>query len=163
MSQSSNGRHGAVIGPGGRPLTLEDLPPPETKRWVSRRKAEVVTAVRAGLLTLEDACRRYNLSVEEFLSWQRLIESHGVAGLRATRLQDYRREPDADEPGSDTAPSPRVNDASERDADHAVPSDAPRRPARNAAGSLGGGTLSAGSPASGALSAGWSGSAWGDD
>jgi len=96
MSQSSNGRSGGVIGPGGRPLTLEDLPPPETKRWVSRRKAEVVTAVRAGLLTLEDACRRYNLSVEEFLSWQRLIEHHGVAGLRATRLQDYRREPRGD-------------------------------------------------------------------
>lgn len=91
MSQSPNGRRGAVIGPAGRPLTLEDLPPPETKRWVSRRKAEVVAAVRYGLLSLEDACRRYNLSVEEFLSWQRLIERHGVQGLRATRLQDYRR------------------------------------------------------------------------
>jgi hypothetical protein len=90
MSQSANGRRGAVIGPAGRPLTMEDLPPPETKRWVSRRKAEVVVAVRYGLLSLEDACRRYNLSVEEFLSWQRLVEKHGVQGLRATRLQDYR-------------------------------------------------------------------------
>lgn len=80
----------SVIGPAGRPLTLDDLPPPTTKRWVSRRKAEVVAAVRCGLLSLEDACRRYNLSVEEFLSWQRLIDGHGVAGLRATRLQDYR-------------------------------------------------------------------------
>src|SRR3546814_7838029 len=69
------GRMDAIIGPGGRPLTLDDLPPPETKRWVSRRKAEVVTAVRQGLLSLEDACRRYNLSMEEFLSWQRLIET----------------------------------------------------------------------------------------
>jgi hypothetical protein len=85
------GRPAPVIGPSGRPLTLEDLPPPNTRRWVSRRKAEVVAAVRAGLLTLEEACQRYNLSVEEFLSWQRLIESHGVAGLRATRLQDYRQ------------------------------------------------------------------------
>lgn len=83
-------RASAVAGPGGKPLTLEDLPPPETKRWVSRRKAEVVAAVRHGLISLEDACRRYNLSVEEFLSWQRLIENHGVPGLRATRLQDYR-------------------------------------------------------------------------
>lgn len=84
------GRSHAIVGPGGRPLTIEDLPPPETKRWVSRRKAEVVAAVRHGLLSLEDACRRYNLSVEEFLSWQRLIERHGLPGLRATRLQDYR-------------------------------------------------------------------------
>jgi hypothetical protein len=50
----------------------------------------VVAGVHAGLLGLEEACRRYKLSIEEFLSWQRLIESHGVAGLRATRLQDYR-------------------------------------------------------------------------
>jgi hypothetical protein len=57
----------------------------------------VVAAVRCGLLSLEDACRRYNLSMEEFLSWQRLIESHGVPGLRATRLQDYRQ---AERPGS---------------------------------------------------------------
>ncbi len=66
------------------------MPPPNTKRWVIRRKAAVVGAVRAGLLTLEDACKRYHLSVEEFLSWQRLIERHGLPGLRATRLQDYR-------------------------------------------------------------------------
>lgn len=66
------------------------LPPPTTKRWVIRRKAAVVTAVRAGVLTLEEACQRYHLSVEEFLSWQRLIDRHGMRGLRATRLQDYR-------------------------------------------------------------------------
>jgi len=71
-------------------LTLADLPPPNTKRWVIRRKAEVVAGVRHGLISLEEACRRYKLSIEEFLSWQRLIESHGMAGLRATRLQDYR-------------------------------------------------------------------------
>jgi len=71
-------------------MTLADLPPPNTKRWVIRRKAEVVAGVRSGLISLEEACRRYKLSIEEFLSWQRLIESHGVAGLRATRLQDYR-------------------------------------------------------------------------
>ena len=66
------------------------LPPPNTKRWVIRRKAAVVAAVRSGFLTLEDACQRYTLSTEEFLSWQRLIERHGMRGLRATRLQDYR-------------------------------------------------------------------------
>jgi hypothetical protein len=71
-------------------LTIADLPPPNTKRWVIRRKAEVVAGVRSGIISLEEACRRYKLSIEEFLSWQRLIESHGLAGLRATRLQDYR-------------------------------------------------------------------------
>lgn len=82
-----------VIGPDGAPMSLDDLPPPDTKRWVIRRKAEVVAGVRCGLITLEEACRRYTLSVEEFLSWQRLIESHGLRGLRTTRLQDYRRRP----------------------------------------------------------------------
>jgi hypothetical protein len=66
------------------------LPPPETRRWVIRRKAAVVQAVRIGTMSLEEACARYNLSVEEFLSWQRLIDRHGVRGLRTTRLQEYR-------------------------------------------------------------------------
>jgi hypothetical protein len=79
-----------VIGPDGSPLTLADLPPPTTRRWVIRRKAEVVAAVRGGLLTLEDACARYTLTVEEFLTWQRAIDRHGLAGLRATRIQQYR-------------------------------------------------------------------------
>jgi hypothetical protein len=79
-----------VMGPDGAPLTIADLPPPSTKRWVIRRKAEVVAAVRGGLLSLGDACKRYRLTVDEFLSWQRSIERHGLPGLRATRLQDYR-------------------------------------------------------------------------
>ena len=80
-----------VIGPSGEPLTLASLPPSGTKRWVIRRKAEVVAAVRGGILSLEEACQRYHLSIEEFLSWQRMIESHGLQGLRTTRVQDYRR------------------------------------------------------------------------
>ena len=91
MQSRSPGRPDSVIGPAGKPLTLDDLPGPETKRWVVRRKAEVVTAVRAGLLTLEEACERYSLSVEEFLSWQALIDKHGMRGLRTTKLKEYRR------------------------------------------------------------------------
>lgn len=79
-----------VIGPTGAPLTLRDLPPPNTGRWVIRRKAEVVAAVRGGLLSLEDALERYQLTSEEFLAWQRSIDRHGMAGLRTTRLQQYR-------------------------------------------------------------------------
>jgi len=70
-----------------------DLPPPGTKRWVARRKAAVVAAVRSGAIAFEEACRRYELSEEEFLSWERGIESHGVPGLRSTRLQIYRDPP----------------------------------------------------------------------
>ena len=79
-----------VIGPTGAPLTLRDLPPQDTGRWVIRRKAEVVAAVRGGLLTLEDACARYGLSEEEFDGWRKSIEKHGLPGLRTTRIQHYR-------------------------------------------------------------------------
>lgn len=79
-----------VIGPDGSPLTAADLPAPNTKRWVIRRKAEVVAAVRGGLISLDEACDRYRLTVEEFLAWQRAIEQHGLAGLRTTRIQEYR-------------------------------------------------------------------------
>lgn len=71
---------------------MADLPPPGTTRWVMRRKAAVVFGVRSGLLSLEEACRRYDLSVDEFLSWQRLIDDHGVYALRTTYLQKYRRD-----------------------------------------------------------------------
>jgi hypothetical protein len=66
------------------------LPPPDTKRWVVRRKAVVVQAVRNGSISLEEACQRYRLSSEEFLAWVRAIERYGVPGLRATRVQIYR-------------------------------------------------------------------------
>ena len=78
-----------VIGPDGRRLTLADLPSPDTKRWVIRRKAEVVAAVRGGLLSLEEACSRYTLNPDEFLSWQYCIDRYGLAGLRTTRTQFY--------------------------------------------------------------------------
>ena len=80
-----------VIGPDGSPLTVADLPPTTTKRWVIRRKAEVVAAVRGGLISLEEACSRYTLTVDEFLSWQMSIDQHGLAGLRTTRIQQYRQ------------------------------------------------------------------------
>lgn len=90
MSNRTQQINATVMGPHGLPISLDDLPPPNTKRWVIRRKAEVVAAVRGGLLTLHDACERYTLTVEEFLSWQSALDRHGLAGLRTTRLQDYR-------------------------------------------------------------------------
>ena len=90
MVEEEKAKVNYVIGPDGSPLTLADLPPAKTKRWVIRRKAEVVAAVRGGLLTLDDACDRYTLTVEEFLAWQKAIDKHGLPGLRATRIQQYR-------------------------------------------------------------------------
>ena len=77
-----------VIDPLGVPMSVHDLPAINTKRWVIRRKAKVVAGVRGGLISLEDALQRYNLSIDEFLSWQRMLDEHGLNGLRATRNKD---------------------------------------------------------------------------
>jgi hypothetical protein len=51
---------------------MEDLlPSPDTKWWIARRNAEEVAAVEGGLLTLDEACERYCLSLQEFAAWQR--------------------------------------------------------------------------------------------
>jgi hypothetical protein len=107
-----------ITAPDGCHLTLADLPLPGTKRWVVRRKAAVVAAVRGGLLSLDEACRRYSLNLEEFQSWQRHIDCFGLAGLRTTRIQFYHGNlgraqralagyhlTAADGPGSNKAPS----------------------------------------------------------
>lgn len=91
MTETYRPRAKYVIGPDGSPLTIADLPPPDTRRWVIRRKAEVVAAVRGGLLSLDEACQRYTLTTEEFLCWQESIDQHGLAGLRTTRIQQYRQ------------------------------------------------------------------------
>ena len=80
-----------VVGPTGTPLTLHDLPPANTDRWVIRRKAEVVAAVRGGLISLDDALARYRLTAEELLAWQKAIDKWGMQGLRTTRIQHYGR------------------------------------------------------------------------
>ena len=90
MIHQRHNRARYVIGPDGRVLTVADLPPRDTTRWVIRRKAALVAAVRGGLLSLEEACERYTLTIDEFLSWQRAIDRYGLPGLRATRVQDYR-------------------------------------------------------------------------
>src|SRR3954451_3711443 len=79
-----------VLAPDGSVLTLADLPQPDAQRWVASRKAIVVAAVRGGLLSMSDACARYRLTTEEFLSWQTQVDRIGLKGLRATRVQEYR-------------------------------------------------------------------------
>jgi hypothetical protein len=85
-----DGRKRHVIGPEGRPLTLGDLPSPKTRRWVIRRKAEVVAAVHGGLLSLDEACGIYSLTLDEFLSWERALNYFGLPGLRVTHVLEYR-------------------------------------------------------------------------
>lgn len=79
-----------IKGPDGAHLTITDLPKVGTTRWVTKRKAIVVAAVGAGLITIEEACERYKLSTEEFFSWQSLVTTYGTAGLRITQLRTYR-------------------------------------------------------------------------
>jgi hypothetical protein len=82
MRESKQGAH--VIGPDGSILTMANLPPTHLKRWVARRKAEVIAAVKGGLLTMPEACARYSISSDEFLEWKRHYESDGLEGLRAS-------------------------------------------------------------------------------
>jgi hypothetical protein len=70
-------------------LPMEALPSRST-RWIPRRKAAVVKAVTGGLLTIEQACERYELTLEEFASWRKGIEREGLAGLEKSRIQYYR-------------------------------------------------------------------------
>lgn len=70
--------------------SLEDLPSPHTRRWDTKRKAQVVEAVRSGRITLDQACEIYAMSVDEFLAWQSLFDRYGAKGLMATRVKEFR-------------------------------------------------------------------------
>ncbi len=91
MGRDGRIQNTSVIGPNGEKLTRADLPPADLKRWVSRRKAEVVLAVEGGLITMNEACVRYRLTVEEFLSWERGLMLFGMDGLKIARSQQHRR------------------------------------------------------------------------
>ena len=66
--------------------------PPEPGRWVPHRKAEVVAAVRGGLISLAEARSRYAMSLEEYLTWQREIDRFGLAGLRVYKARKSQRD-----------------------------------------------------------------------
>jgi hypothetical protein len=65
----------------------ETLPPAGTTRWVAHRKAQVVEAIQSGRLSLDEAWRRYRLSVEEFGAWKRALYRFGEEGLRVARTR----------------------------------------------------------------------------
>ncbi len=75
---------------GATPLDDPDLPPVNTRRWVIRRKAQVLRAIQDGRLPRAEACARYNISDAELRLWERALQCAGVPGLRVTRVQIYR-------------------------------------------------------------------------
>ena len=79
-----------VIGPDGEKMTRTDLPSPEVRRWVPRRKARVVAAVEGGLISREEACSRYTISHEEFEDWKSGLVRHGLRGLCVTKIHQRR-------------------------------------------------------------------------
>jgi hypothetical protein len=116
IAGTSHGDEQSVIGPYGNRLSVADLPQPGTQRWVIRRKAEIVAAIQGGLISLEEACSRYALTVEEFLAWQSVIGSHGLNGLRMARYHQIRKRALLFPRGGF-----RVQNDSDRDGDDALP------------------------------------------
>jgi len=78
------------VGPYGERMSIADLPPSGTTRWVMRRKAQVVLAVRSNLIGFDEACNRYQLTKEELTRWHVLIDRHGFNALKTTKIQEYR-------------------------------------------------------------------------
>jgi transposase-like protein len=70
--------------------SMTELPPPNTRRWVARRKAAVVSAVSSSVITIEEACQRYQMSEEEFFAWRCAFKNYGILGLRAGCIQRQR-------------------------------------------------------------------------
>ena len=84
MSDQNTGvRIPSFTGPDGELVTLDQLPPRRLRRWRPRDKALVVAAVRHGLLSFDEACNRYSLSAEEYLSWQRSFDAARPPAARA--------------------------------------------------------------------------------
>ena len=61
------------------------------QRWTVQRKAAVVEAVRGGWVPINEVCILHNISIDEFVAWERDLDRYGVPGLRTTRYQIYRK------------------------------------------------------------------------
>lgn len=74
--------------PNGRLISLADLPPADTRRWVASRKELVVYAVASGMIARSAALKRYSLSEEELSGWETALASRGNEGLKVTKIQN---------------------------------------------------------------------------
>ncbi|MGY3436554.1 MULTISPECIES: CtrA inhibitor SciP [unclassified Marinovum] len=81
----------AITLPDGEVMTRADLPPAQTRRWVASRKAAVVRGVVYGLITQEEAQKKYSISADEFREWVTAVSQFGEEALKATTLQRYRQ------------------------------------------------------------------------
>jgi hypothetical protein len=62
-------------------------------RWTPARKANVVREVRTNVMSLAQACERYQLTIPEYEAWERGVDAHGLPALRITYTQQYRGAP----------------------------------------------------------------------
>lgn len=109
-TKTGNARAARCANSNGKPapgyLRTGCIPPPTPKRWLSYRKAEIVAAVRGGFISLEEALKRYALTMEEYLTWQEGIDLLGLPGLRVNKTQQRRgRGICSPDPGSEESPS----------------------------------------------------------
>ncbi len=91
MRNRQDGGRYSVVGPRGNILNQRNLPSAVAQHWTPTKKAEVVAAVRNGLLSLDEARERYSMTIEEYTSWERHLDEHGLEGLLLGKLQEYRQ------------------------------------------------------------------------
>lgn len=84
----STGHLAKLTGLTGEALSRDSLPEHADVRWVRRRKARVVAAVRAGILSLHDALERYSLTIEEFIEWERDVAAELTQRRRTGRMRE---------------------------------------------------------------------------
>lgn len=72
-------------GPLSEKIYNHELTPPPKGRWTPLFKARVCCALRDQVIEWDEACRRFDLSNEELLSWYIAYRDQGISGLRVTR------------------------------------------------------------------------------
>ncbi len=90
QKRKSGARSNAITLPDGNVMTREDILRQEFTRWTPSRKAAIVLAVQKGLFTLTEVKENWSISLDEFISWQKLFKEKGFAGLRSTYTNFYR-------------------------------------------------------------------------
>jgi hypothetical protein len=73
------------------PLRMRDLPKPGTTRWNGQRKVVLIGALRGGLITKDEAQRRYDLTEAELDAWEARFEADGIGGLYFPRIPKKMR------------------------------------------------------------------------
>ena len=72
-------------------LSVADLPPCDTTRWVASRKLVVVRAVLYQLRPQEEILETYSISEEEFRACVSCLAANGPSGLKITSRSNISR------------------------------------------------------------------------